>query len=121
MLKTGGSILIVEDEPVTAMLIEDALDAAGYVVCGMVRTASEALRSAEMLRPDLCVVDIDLADGSSGLDAARELRERYGIPSVLASAQVDARLAEAHGIGHWVRKPFTGERLLEMVSAALRK
>jgi DNA-binding response OmpR family regulator len=121
MLKTGGSILIVEDEPVTAMLIEDALDMAGYSVCGSVRTAAEAIRAADRLRPGLCVVDIDLADGSSGLDAAREMRERFGIPSILASAQVDARLAAEHGIHHWVRKPFTSEKLVETVSAALRK
>jgi CheY-like chemotaxis protein len=119
MLDTGRSILVVEDEPVTAMLIEDALERAGYGVCGTVRTAGEAIETAARLRPDLCIVDVNLADGSSGLEAAGELRARLGIPAVLASAHANAELAALHGIRHWLKKPFTSEKLVEAVSAAL--
>lgn len=119
MLDTGRSILVVEDEPVTAMLIKDALEKAGYGICGTARTAGEAIEAAARLRPDLCIVDLNLADGSSGLEAAIELRARLGIPAILASAHADAELAALHGIRHWLKKPFTGETLVAAVSAAL--
>ena len=61
MLDTGRSILVVEDEPVTAMLIKDALEKAGYGICGTARTAGEAIEAAARLRPDLCIVDLNLA------------------------------------------------------------
>jgi len=57
-----------------AMLLADF----GYTVCGTADTASGAIEQAVDHRPDLVLTDIRLANGSSGIDAARELHARHG-------------------------------------------
>jgi two-component system, response regulator PdtaR len=66
-------VLIVEDEVLIALELEDMLSEAGYVPVGIAATASEAVRLGHDLKPDVALVDIHLADGSTGVDVARSL------------------------------------------------
>jgi Response regulator containing a CheY-like receiver domain and an HTH DNA-binding domain len=79
-------ILIVEDEAIVAFSIDDALTSAGKTVVGIARDEEAAMRLAEEHHPDLALVDLSLARGSSGATVAQALRERYGIPAIFVSS-----------------------------------
>ncbi len=83
-------ILIVEDEPLIAWMLADSLEDAGHVVVGPAATMTEALALCEAAAapPELALLDIKLRDGSNGVDVARALLERWGVPAIFASAQM---------------------------------
>ncbi|MEA2951598.1 MAG: hypothetical protein QOJ96_1118, partial [Alphaproteobacteria bacterium] len=62
-------VLIIEDETFIAMDLEGLVESLGHRVLGVARTHSEAITLAKAKRPGLILADIQLADGSSGLDA----------------------------------------------------
>jgi DNA-binding response OmpR family regulator len=77
-------VLIVEDEPLIAMMVEEALEEAGYRSGGTAGSEDEALRLAAQDPPDFAVLDINLELGGSGLNVGRELSAR-GIPILYAT------------------------------------
>jgi two-component system, response regulator PdtaR len=79
------------------------------------------LRLAEEHRPDLVVMDVRLADGSDGIGAARELRQRFGIAALLISGQIDAAQAEQAEATNFLRKPFEARQLRRAIADALRQ
>ena len=85
-------ILIVEDEPLIAMHIELMVEDFGYHVCGIAASAQEAISLAASERPHIALMDIHLAGGSSGIDAAQELFQRHGISCIFLSANLDANV-----------------------------
>jgi DNA-binding response OmpR family regulator len=109
-------ILIVEDNALVAMDLEQQLLFAGHEVIGIASTVAEAIEVARNTDGDLALMDVSLADGSSGVDAARLLKNRYNIPSVYITADLpgspEVRL---YGIGH-LSKPFDEGELLRSVS-----
>ncbi len=112
-------ILVVEDEVLIAWMLADSLEGAGHEVVGPAATMAEALALCEAAPPpELAVLDINLRDGSSGVDLARALMERWGVPSIFASAQaVEARHARDIALG-CVRKPYAPETVLRGVEVA---
>ena len=112
-------ILIVEDEVVIAWMLADSLERAGHEVVGRAATMSEALALCEAAAPpELAVLDINLRDGSNGVDLARALLGRWGVRSIFASAQtVEARWAREVALGH-IRKPYRPETVLRSVDVA---
>ena len=112
-------ILIVEDDAVIAMVLADSLEDAGHEVVGPAATMAEALALCEGAPPpELAVLDINLRDGSSGVDVAHALLERWGVPSIFASGQaVDARRAKDVALGY-IRKPYRPETVLRGVEVA---
>ena len=113
-------VLIVEDEAVVAWMLADCLERAGHEVVGPAATMAEALALCEAAvpLPELAVLDIDLRDGSSGVDVARALRERWDVPSIFASGQAEeARRARDVALG-CVRKPYAPEAVVRCVEAA---
>jgi CheY-like chemotaxis protein len=118
-----GRILIVEDEYFVALVSEDALSAAGFVVVGIAATAEEAIAAAGSEQPDVVLMDIRLAGQRDGIDAAAEIFERYGIPSVFATAQADAgtraRGENAASPLGWLLKPFAPDEVVAVVGAAI--
>lgn len=69
-------ILIVEDEYLVAASLKFVLKTMGYDVAGVADDVASAINEAERTRPQLAFVDIQLAEGDSGLDAAAELKKR---------------------------------------------
>jgi two-component system, response regulator PdtaR len=116
----GCKILIVEDQMLIALDLERLIAGMEYQVCGIARTRTEALRLAEEHRPDLVVMDVRLADGSDGIAAARELRQRFGIAALLISGQIDAVQAEQAEATNFLRKPFEARQLRRAIADALR-
>jgi len=116
-------VLIVEDEFLIAMTAEDSLCDAGIEVIGVAATCEEAIALAEQM-PDLVLMDIRLASARDGIEAAIEIRRRFGIPSLFTSANHDdatmnrAEPAEPQG---WLPKPYSPEALVCATRAALEK
>lgn len=109
-------LLIIEDEALVAMLVEDALTLHGHRVIGIADTVDEAVRLSERERPDLALCDVKLADGDSGLIAARHLADR-GIPCVFLSGNCPERDDHPLIIG-CIAKPFRAGSLGAAVRAA---
>lgn len=115
-------VLIVEDEWVLAASAEAALEEARCIVVGIATTADEAIVLAEAERPDLVLMDIRLRGPRDGIDAAREIRSRFGIRSLFVTAHSDAETRrqgdEADPAG-WIQKPVSGDDLVAYVYACL--
>lgn len=82
-------VLIVEDELLIAINLEQYLEDWGYQVCAFARDADEAYEKAGSLHPDILLMDVRLANNSSGIDAARRIMEAFHIPSVFVTGNLD--------------------------------
>ncbi len=79
-------VLIIEDETFIAMDIEALVESLGHRVIGVARTHAEAIALARKTQPGLILADIQLADGSSGLDAVNELLGSFEVPVIFITA-----------------------------------
>jgi DNA-directed RNA polymerase specialized sigma24 family protein/CheY-like chemotaxis protein len=118
--QTKARVLIIEDEAVIAMDLSDLVTAAGHEVCGMETTASGAVAAAKRERPDLVLADIQLADGSSGIDAVKEILESFDVPVIFITA-FPARLltGERPEPTFLITKPYSPDMVRAAVSQAL--
>lgn len=110
------SVLIVEDEIFIAMEIERILEEAGYSVVGIAADQPEALSVGS--NAQLAFVDVNLRDGPTGPQIARELAHRYGVRVVYVTAnpaQIGEPVPQAIGC---IRKPFTPEAILAAAALA---
>lgn len=118
------TILVVEDEALIADDIQRTLTRLGYLVPMPVATASDAIEAVANSGPDLVLIDIKLRGKRDGIDAGREIRERFGRPIIyLTSHSDDATLARAkdtnpHG---YLLKPFNERELRIAIEVALHK
>ena len=71
--QVATDVLVIEDEPMIAMDLEGIVEGLGHRVMGVARTHAEAVKAIANERPGLVLADIQLADGSSGLDAVNEM------------------------------------------------
>ncbi|MXP65018.1 response regulator [Roseomonas sp. M0104] len=110
-------ILIVEDEALIAALVVEHLEEAGHAIIGPAATAGEALDLCREDIPELAILDINLQDGSSGIEVARELFARWGLVAIFASGEVlAARQAQDVALGY-LPKPYEMAALLQSVEA----
>lgn len=84
---TPMRILYLEDNPLIAFHVEQMIEDLGHVFVGVLDSFSDLQKQFSSLAIDGALVDIDLADGSTGPDAAAWLFER-GIPTVFLTGQV---------------------------------
>src|SRR5690606_32257496 len=84
--QVATSVLIIEDEPLIAMDIEQMLESLGHTVTGVARTHKEALDLFNQQRPGLALADIQLADGSSGIDAVNAMLRSASVPVIFITA-----------------------------------
>lgn len=118
--QTKARILIIEDEAVIAMDLSDLVTAAGHQVCGVESTASGAVRTAERERPDLVLADIQLADGSSGIDAVKDILASFSVPVIFITAFPDRLLTgERPEPTFLITKPYSPDMVRAAVSQAL--
>ncbi|HEV7266973.1 MAG TPA: response regulator [Falsiroseomonas sp.] len=83
--QTGRTVLLVEDEALSAMAMAETLEQAGFHVSGMACGEAEALQLAAAAPPAFAVVDIKLSQGGNGLNVGRALTQR-GVTVLYASA-----------------------------------
>jgi CheY-like chemotaxis protein len=79
-------ILIIEDEPVISTDLEALVTELGHQVCGISTTRAEARSASTRQAPGLVLADIQLADGSSGIDAAKDILENIDVPVIFITA-----------------------------------
>jgi DNA-binding response OmpR family regulator len=117
-----GTILVVDDEPNIADLVELYLTRDGFRV---VKAASgeECLLAATEHRPRLVVLDVGLPD-IDGLEVCRRLRQTSNIPVIFLTArdgEVDRVVGLELGADDYVTKPFSTPELVARVKAVLRR
>jgi two-component system, response regulator PdtaR len=96
--------LICEDEPLLALDLAEALEAAGFEVCGVHARGDEAIRAAKQIQPDLALIDMALADGGTGAEVAQALA-KLGCRIVIISG-TDERAALGAIAHTFIAKPF---------------
>jgi CheY-like chemotaxis protein len=118
--QTRARILIIEDEAVIAMDLSDLVTGAGHEVCAVETTASGAVTAAKRERPDLVLADIQLADGSSGIDAVKEILSSFEVPVIFITAFPDRLLTgERPEPTFLITKPYSPDMVRAAVSQAL--
>jgi DNA-directed RNA polymerase specialized sigma24 family protein len=118
--QVATDVLIIEDEPLIAMDIETLVEALGHRVEGVARTRTEAMQAVEKKRPGLVLADIQLADGSSGLDAVNEMLGSFSVPVVFITAFPERLLTGRRPEPAFlITKPFQPETVKAVISQAL--
>ena len=116
----AAKILIIEDEPVIAIELEAIVTEIGHRVSGVAATHGEAVAMVEREEPGLILADIQLADGSSGIDAANEILQRIKTPLIFITAYPERLLTGDRVEPTFIiTKPFKPEMVKAMVSQAL--
>lgn len=113
-------VLIIEDEPLIAHDLRSIVEELGHHVVGMARTHGEAVEAIANTKPGLILADIQLADGSSGLDAVNEILGQFSTPVIFVTAYPERFLTgEPPEPAFLVAKPFSVESLKAVISQAL--
>ncbi|MFI0396433.1 response regulator [Paracoccus jiaweipingae] len=117
----SGKVMIIEDETIIAMDLKGIVQAMGHEVTGVARTHSAAIKLAGEQRPDLILADIQLADGSSGIDAVNELLGSMGDMPVIFITAFPERLltGDRPEPAFLISKPYSEEQVRSAVSQAM--
>ena len=116
-MSAGHSILIVEDEPLIAMMLEDFLESLGHSIAGTCDTVISALDHVDKGGFDLAILDVNLK-GENVWPVASRLRER-SVPFVIATGgHVDPPPPEFDD-APVIEKPYTVDRVTPAINAAL--
>lgn len=118
--QTRARVLIIEDETLIAIDLADIVAKLGHEVVATADTASKAIAAAAQHKPDLVLADIQLADGSSGIDAVNEILHRVAVPVIFITAFPDRLLTgERPEPTFLITKPYLEETVQAAVSQAL--
>ncbi|MFT7693921.1 MAG: two-component system cell cycle sensor histidine kinase/response regulator CckA [Candidatus Latescibacterota bacterium] len=115
-------ILIVEDEAVVALNIRTELEEMGYDVAAIVDTGEEAISEIATYRPDLILMDIQLAGVMDGIETAAKINQHFDIPIIYLTANSnDATFqhAKLSGPSAFLNKPYRRAELGKAVDLAL--
>ena len=113
-------VLIIEDEPWIALDLRGIVEELGHRVVGVARTHQEAVAAIKDASPGLILADIQLADGSSGLDAVNEILGSLSTPVIFVTAYPERFLTgEPPEPAFLVAKPFSVGTLKAVISQAL--
>ncbi len=117
-----GRVLVVEDEPMVAEVVERYLRRDGYDVA-VVHDGKAALEEFVSFAPDLVVLDLMLPK-IDGREVCRRIRERAETPVIMLTArgeEVDKLVGLELGADDYVTKPFSPRELVARVRAVLRR
>lgn len=118
--QVATNVLIIEDEPIIALDIETMVEELGHTVTGVARTHREAIALVARKRPGLVLADIQLADGSSGLDAVNEILSSIDVPVIFITAYPERLLTgDRPEPAFLITKPFQPEAVKAAISQAL--
>jgi DNA-binding response OmpR family regulator len=117
-------ILIVEDEPLISSYIAHVLKEFAFSVIGCSSSGTEAIALADQHKPTLAVVDIQISGAMDGIEVAKALRDRFGVPTIFLSGVKDSETiqrARAIGALEILRKPFLPSELLDAMERTLSR
>ncbi|MCW7537753.1 PAS domain S-box protein [Aquabacterium sp. A7-Y] len=120
-------MLYVEDNPINALLFEEAMKLTGYIDLMIAEDGPQAFELVRDFRPDVLVLDAHLP-GMSGFDVLRELRARHGladVPAFMCSADAMPediqRAMDAGFLGYWTKPIEVAKVIAEIERACPRR
>lgn len=114
------NVLIIEDEPIIAADIEGLVEGLGHTVDDITATQSEAEKAAARKKPGIILADVQLADGSSGIDAVANILQQYDVPVIFITAFPERLLTgDKPEPAYLISKPFRPENVKAAISQAL--
>jgi CheY-like chemotaxis protein len=114
----GKRVLVLEDEPLIAMVLVDILEEAGCTVVGPAHDADQAAKLIALHPIDVAVLDVNLGSGRTSASVADSLRSA-GTPFIFATGYGEMGLRSADREHLRVDKPYCGPTILATVTAAL--
>jgi CheY-like chemotaxis protein len=120
MAKT--KVMIVEDEYISASAMKIGLQELGYEVCELKYSGEEAVRDVEIETPDIILMDIHLKGKLGGIEAARKIKSKFGIPIIFLTGYIDDEtMKEASTVDYngYLVKPIELEQLQDAFKKAL--
>ncbi|MFN0728321.1 LytR/AlgR family response regulator transcription factor [Polaribacter gochangensis] len=115
-------ILVVEDEVIIADHICDSLEELGYEPLEPAISYTEAIETIEAEKPDIAILDVQLAGKRTGIDLAKTIKEKYDFPFIFLTSNADAatvNLAKEVMPPAYLIKPFTKDDLFSSIEIAL--
>lgn len=113
-------IFIVEDEPLIAASLSQLVKSLGHSIAGIAVTREQAVKAVLESRPDLILADIQLADGSQGTDAIKEIWANFSVPVIFITAFPERMLTGSAGEPAFlIPKPFKPAQVKAVVTQAL--
>jgi two-component system response regulator BaeR len=123
MVLTGKLLLIVEDEPKIAGLLEDYLQSQGVFRTMVVERGDEVLEQYRNHKPALILLDLSLP-GLDGIEVCKQIRAESNVPIIMLTARVDEidrLLGLELGADDYICKPFSPREVVARVKAVLRR
>jgi CheY-like chemotaxis protein len=118
--QVATDVLVIEDEPIIAMDLAGLVEGLGHRVTGSARTRAEAVDMARTRRPGLILADIQLGDGSSGIDAVNDIIAGFDVPVVFITAYPERLLTGTRPEPAFlITKPFQPHVVKAVISQAL--
>ena len=120
----NNSIVVVEDDEITALNLKMSLQKHGYDVIAVCDNAILARNKIQELKPELVIIDISLQESNDGIELASIVRQEYGIPFIFLTSYSDddiisqAKLTEPYG---YIVKPFDPNSLHATIQMAIFK
>lgn len=115
-------IMIVEDEQIVALDLKMSLEDLGHQVVATVAYGEEVLARATQVKPDLVLMDIQLAGRMRGTEAAQLLQQQMQLPVIFLSAFCDSSVLQDAGLSlpyGYLIKPYDRKELDASIRMAL--
>ncbi|MGI4818911.1 MAG: response regulator [Janthinobacterium lividum] len=110
------TVLLVEDDADAAAALTETLDEAGHRVIGPFHSAEAAEAATALHQIDLALLDINLSGDASGVDLARSLKSRWGMPVIFISGDVTQAARNADLASAMVIKPYSSHDVLAAIA-----
>lgn len=118
--ESSTQILIIEDEPLIALQLEQLVMELGHTVCGIAATQQQAAALVSQSMPNLVLADIQLGDGSSGIDAVKDILAQAQVPVIFITAFPEHLLTgERPEPTYLIVKPFKEDMVRTAISQAM--
>lgn len=112
-------ILCLEDNPLIAFHVEQMIEDLGHLTVATLDSFTD-LQALPDVQADCALIDIDLADGCTGPDAAQWLRQR-GIPGIFVTGQKEIAEANAELVTGYLIKPIAMDGLKSVLDEVVAK
>ena len=118
--ESATTVLIIEDEPLISMHLEDLVTSLGHKIFGTAATRGQAREAVAERTPGLVLADIQLADGSSGIDAVADILKLGDVPVIFITAFPEKLLTgQRDEPTYLITKPFHEATVRAAISQAL--
>jgi CheY-like chemotaxis protein len=115
-MSTSRNILLVEDEPLIAMMMEDVLDTLGHRIHATVDTVGDGVVQVAGGGFDCAILDVHLRGGEACWPLADALADR-GVPFLLATGGHTSAPPARHANAPTLSKPFTIDGVERAINA----